>query len=147
IYHLTNLVLHIVCSLCVFWLLVSLGYHRLISLLLTLLFAIHPMFVPMVAWVPTRGDLLLTIFVIVSFVLFIKSFRGNRPALVAWHSITFFLALLSKETAVALPALCLLYYYFELRKTKAQRLIKSYFMVWLIAGGAWLLFALCSSCG
>ena len=137
IYHLTNLLLHIAGSLCVFWLLVSLGYHRLSSLLLALLFALHPMFVPMVAWVPTRGDLLLTIFVIVSFVLFIKSFRGNRPALVAWHSITFFLALLSKETAVALPALCLLYYYFELRKTKAQRLIKSYFVVWLIAGGAW----------
>ena len=137
IYHLTNLLLHIVGSLCVFWLLLTLGYHRLSSLLLALLFALHPMFVPMVAWVPTRGDLLLTIFVIVSFVLFIKSFRGNRPALVVWHGITFFLALLSKETAVAVPALCLLYYYFELRKTKARRLIKSYFVVWLIAGGAW----------
>ncbi len=95
------------------------------------------MFVPMVAWVPTRGDLLLTIFVIVSFVLFIKSFRGNRRALVAWHGITFFLAFLSKETAAALPALCLLYYYFELRKTKARKLIKRYFVAWLIAGGAW----------
>ena len=137
IYHFTNLVLYMVGSLCVYWLLLTLNYQRLSSLLLALLFALHPMFVPMVAWVPTRGDLLLTIFVIVSFVLFIKSFRGNRPALVAWHSITFFLALLSKETAVALPALCLLYYYFELRKTKAQRLIKSYFVVWLIAGGAW----------
>src|SRR6266513_338810 len=137
IYHFTNLVLYIVGSLCVYWLLLTLSYQRLSCLLLALLFALHPMFVPMVAWVPTRGDLLLTIFVIVSFILFIKSFRGTRPALVAWHSITFFLALLSKETAVALPALCLLYYYFELRKTKAQRLIKSYFVVWLIAGGAW----------
>ena len=124
-------------SLCVFWLLLTLGYQRLSSLLLALLFALHPMFVPMVAWVPTRGDLLLTIFVIVSFVLFIKSFRGNRPALVVWHGITFFLAFLSKETAVAVPALCLLYYYFELRKTKARKLIKGYFVVWLIAGAAW----------
>jgi hypothetical protein len=71
IYHLTNLLLHIVSSLCVFWLLLTLGYQRLVSLLLTLLFALHPMFVPMVAWVPTRGDLLLTIFVIISFILFI----------------------------------------------------------------------------
>src|SRR5205814_1158624 len=137
IYHLTNLVLHIVCSLCVFWLLVSLGYHRLSSLLLALLFALHPMFVPMVAWVPTRGDLLLTIFVIVSFILFTKSFRTDSPALVVWHGLTFFLAFLSKETAVAVPALCLLYYYFELRKTKARKLIKRYFVVWLIAGAAW----------
>src|SRR5205823_13107458 len=119
------------------WLLLTLGYQRLSSLLLTLLFALHPMFVPMVAWVPTRGDLLLTFFVIVSFVLFIKSFRANRLSLVAWHGITFFLAFLSKETAVAVPALCLLYYYFELRKTKARKLIKGYFVVWLIAGAAW----------
>src|SRR5438270_8050650 len=137
IYHFTNLLLCIVGSLCVFWLLRTLDYQRLSSLLLALLFALHPMFVPMVAWVPTRGDLLLTIFVIVSFVLFIKSFRANRPALVVWHGISFFLAFLSKETAVAVPALCLLYYYFELRKTKARKLINRYFVAWLIAGGAW----------
>jgi tetratricopeptide (TPR) repeat protein len=137
IYHLTNLLLYIMGSLCVFWLLLTLGYQRLSSLLLTLLFALHPLFVPMVAWVPTRGDLLLTIFVIISFVLFIKSFRANRPGLVAWHGITFFLAFLSKETAVAVPVLCLLYYYFELCKTKARKLIYRYFVVWLIAGGAW----------
>src|SRR5437762_3153759 len=137
IYHFTNLVLYIVGSLCVFWLLRTLSYQRLSSLLLTLLFTLHPMFVPMVAWVPTRGDLLLTIFVVVSFVLFIKSFRANRPGLVVWHGISFFLAFLSKETAVAVPPLCLLYYYFELRKTKARKLIKGYFVVWLIAGAAW----------
>ena len=137
IYHLSNLLLHIVASLCVFWLLLTLGYQRLLSLLLAFLFALHPMFVPMVAWIPTRGDLLLTIFVIVSFVLFIKSFRANRPVLVLWHGLTFFLAFLSKETAVAVPALCLLYYYFEFRKTKARKLINRYIVVWLIAGGAW----------
>jgi tetratricopeptide (TPR) repeat protein len=137
IYHLTNLLLHIVASLCVFWLLLTLGYQRLLSLLLALLFALHPMFVPMVAWIPTRGDLLLTIFVIVSFVLFVKSFRANRPRLVVWHGISFFLAFLSKEVAVAVPVLCFLYYYFELRKTKERRLITRYFVAWLIAGAAW----------
>ena len=80
IYHFTNLVLYIVGSLCVFWLLLTLGYQRLLSLLLALVFALHPMFVPMVAWVPTRGDLLLTIFVIVSFILFIKVFSHEPPS-------------------------------------------------------------------
>src|SRR5215471_13407256 len=137
IYHFTNLVLYIVGSLCVYWLLLTLGYQRLVSLLLALLFALHPMFVPMVAWIPTRGDLLLTIFVVVSFVLFIKSFRANRPGLVVWHGISFLLAFLSKETAVAVPILCLLYYHFELRKTKERKLITRYFVVWLIAGAVW----------
>src|SRR5436190_2433052 len=137
IYHLTNLLLYVVGSLCVFWLLLTLNYQRLSSLLLALLFALHPMFVPMVAWVPTRGDLLLTIFVIIAFILFIKAFSGNRPALVVWHGIIFFLALLSKETAVALPPLCLFYYYFEFRKTKARKLIKGCVVVWLIAGAEW----------
>ena len=137
IYHLTNLLLHSVSSLCVFWLLLTLGYQRLVSLLLALLFALHPMFVPMVAWVPTRGDLLLTIFVIISFILFIKSFREKRPVLVLWHGIIFFLALLAKETAVAVPPLCLFYYYLEFRKTPARKLIKGYFVAWLVAGAVW----------
>src|SRR5438477_2057309 len=137
IYHLTNLLLHVVSSVCVFWLLLTLGYQRLSSLLLALLFALHPLFVPMVAWVPTRGDLLLTIFVIVSFVLFIKSFRTNSAVLVVCHGATFFLALLSKETAVAVPPLCLFYYYLEFRKSPARKLIKGYFVMWLIAGGVW----------
>src|SRR5204863_5366038 len=68
IYHLTNLLLHIASSLCVFWLLLTLGYQRLFSLLLALVFALHPMLVPIVAWLPTRGDLLLTIFFIVAFI-------------------------------------------------------------------------------
>jgi tetratricopeptide (TPR) repeat protein len=95
------------------------------------------MFVPMVAWVPTRGDLLLTIFVIIAFILFIKAFRANRPALIVWHDIIFFLALLSKETAVALPPLCLFYYYLEFRKTRARKLINRCVVVWLIAGAVW----------
>jgi len=137
IYHLTNLLLHIASSLCVFWVLVTLGYQRPLSLLLALLFALHPMFVPMVAWVPTRGDLLLTIFAILSFILFIKSFRANRPALVVCHGLTFLLALLSKETAVAVPPLCLFYYYVEFRKTPARKLINGYLVAWLIAGAVW----------
>jgi len=137
IYHFTNLVLHIIGSLCVFWLLLTLGYQRLSSLLLSLLFALHPMFVPMVAWVPTRGDLLLTIFVIVSFGLFVKSFRSNSRHVVIWHGLSYFLALLSKETAVAVPVLCVLHYLFELRKTPARKLIKLYFVAWLIGGAAW----------
>jgi tetratricopeptide (TPR) repeat protein len=137
IYHLTNLLLHIASSLCVFWLLLTLGYQRLVSLLLALLFALHPMFVPMVAWVPTRGDLLLTIFVIISFILFIKSFREKRPVLVLWHGVIFFLALLAKETAVAVPPLCLFYYYLEFRKTPARKLITGYFVAWLVAGAVW----------
>jgi hypothetical protein len=80
IYHFTNLVLYIVGSLCVYWLLLTLGYQRLSCLLLALLFALHPMFVPMVAWVPTRGDLLLTIFVIVSFVLLLNPFARTGRA-------------------------------------------------------------------
>src|SRR5262249_4884236 len=61
--------------------------------------------------------------------------RENRPGLVIWHGISFFFAFLSKETAVAVPTLCLLYYFFEFRKTKARRLIARYFVAWLIAGG------------
>ena len=147
IYHLTNLLLHIAGSLCVFWLLVSLGYHRLSSLLLALLFALHPMFVPMVAWVPTRGDLLLTIFVIVSFVLFIKSFRGNRPApgCLAQH---YFFPRAPVEgnrrgLAGALPALLL----FRAPQNEGAEIDQKLLRSVADRRRSVVLFALCSSCG
>jgi tetratricopeptide (TPR) repeat protein len=137
VYHLTNLVLHSTASLCVLWLLLTLGYTRRLSLLLGLLFALHPMFVLMVGWVPARGDLLLTVFVILSFVLFVQSFRRRRPALLFAHQAAFFLAFLSKETAVALPALCLVFYYSELRKSGRRNLLYQYLAGWAVVGGGW----------
>jgi tetratricopeptide (TPR) repeat protein len=137
VYHVSNLVLHMAASLCVFWVLLTLGYKQLLSVLLSLFFALHPMFVLLAAWVVTRGDLLLTIFAILSFILFLKSFRANKPLLIVGHGVALFLALLSKETAVAMPALCLVYYYFELRKKPSRKLIYYYLITWVVAPGAW----------
>jgi tetratricopeptide (TPR) repeat protein len=137
VYHLTNLLLHATASLCVFLLLFSLGYKRLPCLLLALLFSLHPMFVLMVGWVPTRGDLLLTIFVTLSFFVFVKSLKENKPILVPVHGVLFFLAFLSKETGIVVPALCLSYYHFELRKSSGRKLLYQFLIVWPLAGGAW----------
>ena len=38
---------------------------------------------------------------------------------------------------MAVPPLCLFYYYLEFRKTPARKLIKGYFVTWLIAGAIW----------
>jgi tetratricopeptide (TPR) repeat protein len=137
IYHFTNLVLHGAASLCVFWLLRTLGYVHLLSLLLGLLFALHPVFVLMVGWVPARGDLLLAIFVILGFVAFVQSFRTRYRLLLLAHQAAFLLAFLSKETAVALPAVCLAFYYFELRNRGRMRLLYPYCAGWALVGGSW----------
>jgi tetratricopeptide (TPR) repeat protein len=137
VFHLTNLILHIIGTLCVYWLLITLQYKRLPVLLISLIYAAHPLFVSTVAWIPTRGDLLLTIFSVLSFILFIRSFKSNSYVLLILHDVAFFLALLSKETAVVVPVLCLIYYYFELRRDFSWRRLYPYLAVWVIGAAAW----------
>src|SRR5882724_1430261 len=137
VYHFTNLLLHTATSLCAFWLLLTLGYKRLHALLLSLLFAVHPLFVIMVGWVPTRGDLLLTIFAIISFILFVKSFRTGNPQLLLSHGVALFLAFLSKETAIAVPVLCFVCYWFEFRKKSSTKLLLKYCVIWALTNGTW----------
>src|SRR5260221_3370796 len=77
IYHLTNLLLHIASCLSLYWLLLTLRYQRLPSFILSTIYAAHPVFVSVVAWVPSRGDELLTLFTILSVILFLKSLTSR----------------------------------------------------------------------
>jgi len=109
IYHVSNLVYHIVACLLVFTLLVKLNIEKKSSLLLSLLFAVHPVVTQAIAWIPGRNDTLLTIFILASFINFIKYIETGKVIFMTLHFLFFFLGLLTKETAVLLPVICLLY--------------------------------------
>jgi hypothetical protein len=72
----------------------SLGYR--VALLGSLAFAAHPVIASAVAWIPGRNDSLLGVLVVGSWLAFLRRRR-------ALHLLLFALALLTKETAVALP--------------------------------------------
>lgn len=105
VFHFTNVILIGSISFSLFRLLEKLLVPLPLAAFGALLYCIHPLFVSSVAWIPARGDLLLTLFVVWSFIFLINYHsRGTAGQLIA-HWIMFVMALFCKETAVVLPVL------------------------------------------
>jgi tetratricopeptide (TPR) repeat protein len=119
-YYLTNIILHgITCSL-LYYLLTLIGKERKIAFLLALLFAVHPLFVQTVAWAPSRGDMLMTAFGLLSFVAWLRFLKSGNYLFLALHALAFGCALFSKEPAIFIPAVCYLWYFLFEREKKIK---------------------------
>lgn len=101
-YHATNVALHAAACVLLWRLLLALEVGAGPALAGALVFAVHPALASAVAWVPGRNDALLGVLVFGAWL----AFAGRRPAA---HFACFALALLTKETAVALPLVCALH--------------------------------------
>jgi len=101
-YHATNVVLHATACVLLWRLLLALEMTAGAALAGALVFAVHPALASAVAWVPGRNDVLLGVLVLGAWLAFVR----RRPAL---HFACFALALLTKETAVALAPVCALH--------------------------------------
>lgn len=138
-YHLTNLMLHLLNSLMVFLLVKRLFQNNLLALLTFVLFGVHTMHVESVAWVAERKDVLYTFFFLLSLVLY-TSYATSRKFLQYSLAFLFFiLSLLSKGQAVVLVALLPLIDYVKGRKwlsvkvlsEKAPFLLLSLIFAWV----------------
>ena len=112
-FHLTNVILFIFTGLALYFLLLKFNITRHFALLGTLLFVANPLNTWSVVWVPARGDLLLTLFTILSFICFINFLKTNRFTDVLLTFLCFTFAIFSKETAAIIPFLFLLYFIIE----------------------------------
>ncbi len=109
IYHIVNLIIHLLTACAVYRLLTDMKYPKNASLAVSLLFTVHPLLTHAVAWIPARNDLLITLFCILSLLFFIRYTRtGSLPDMIL-HLLTITLAFFTKETALVFPAVCLLY--------------------------------------
>jgi tetratricopeptide (TPR) repeat protein len=101
-YHLTNVILHALAAYLIYLLLKLISKNKMASLLAAIFFLIHPVHTEAVTYISGRADSLVTIFILSSLLCYIK-----RKTIL---SISFFIAgLLSKENAVTLPFLIILY--------------------------------------
>ncbi len=75
-----------------------------------LLFAVHPAHVEAVAWISSRKEILSTTFMLLSLLSYLGARKGSefRPIPYAASLVWFLLAMLSKVTAIVLPAFLLL---------------------------------------
>ncbi|MBM3287328.1 MAG: hypothetical protein FJY88_08275 [Candidatus Eisenbacteria bacterium] len=118
-YHLTNLILHAVCTLLVLLLFRRLGARREIALAAALLFAVHPIHVANVSWIAGRTDLVAALFLLPAVIMVGKHLdriprgaaigeRLKSPSL--WIGLLLYLgALFSKEISLTFGGLVLLY--------------------------------------
>jgi Tfp pilus assembly protein PilF len=109
IYHLTNLLIHLLVACLVFVLLVRLGASRDTALLLALIFGVHPMLVQSVAWIPGRTDMLMAVFAIPAFISAMNFTEHQRWKYLRGYLLFYALALFTKETAAVFIGLVILY--------------------------------------
>jgi Tfp pilus assembly protein PilF len=107
-HHVTNLVLHIACTLLLFGLLLRMTGAAGRSAFVAALFAVHPLHVESVAWITERKDVLSTVFWMLTLWAYVAYAR--RPGW--WRyglvCVSFALGLMAKPMLVTLPAVMLL---------------------------------------
>ncbi|HTY08443.1 MAG TPA: tetratricopeptide repeat protein, partial [Candidatus Edwardsbacteria bacterium] len=95
-------------------------------------FAVHPALAQAVSWVPGRNDTLLTLFVLIAVWSLLKVSETRRWQWFLAHIISLTAAFLTKETALIMPAICLIYLALFGRGKVPLKLV-----LWLAAG--WVL--------
>jgi len=108
-YHSTNIFLHIIASCLVYAFLRKMGYDKMPSFLVTCVFAVHPAVSQAVAWIPGRNDSILACCILASFIALIDFVKTGNRKNYAWHLMFFTLALFTKESALALIPLAIVY--------------------------------------
>ena len=128
-YHITNIVLHLVNVCLIFTLLNKIGFKKMPSFLTSLFFVVHPALVSAVAWIPGRNDSLLAIFIYLAFLNLINYLATDKirqsAIYLVIHLVAFFLALLTKENALILPLVMITY--FGLFDTDGQNFRQRFF--------------------
>ena len=135
-YHFSNIVFHILSCWLIFKLLLQLKIKSETVFILTLLFAVHPTLTQAVAWIPGRNDSLITIFIVASFIFFLRFLESPGKKDLFFHLLFLTGALFTKEIAVVFIPLCLIYIIYikndKLFSTAKLQLLLYYLIITLI---------------
>jgi tetratricopeptide (TPR) repeat protein len=126
LYHLVNVMLHLVCVALVFQTTKLLTKKPFVIGAVTLLFAIHPMRVESVAWITELKDVMFASFYFGALIAYIKWIRkpGKQILLYVLMLVLAVLSMLSKIQAVSLPLSMLLIDYLEKRPLKFKLILE-----------------------
>lgn len=119
VFHITNLLFHLLNSLLVFLLIKHLGKHTEVAVICSLLFAVSPMAVENVAWLSSRKDLVYSLFYLSGLVIYSSTnLKSSLKYLLT--SLAFLASLLSKSAAVTFPIALLLIDYYNGKSLKIK---------------------------
>lgn len=136
-YHVVNLVFHLLNTLLVYLFIKQLSRGKEnVSLIVAVLFAIHPMHLESVAWISERKDVLFTFFFLLSSLSYMRYTHTGKVQHLAGSLGLFLLSCLSKPAAVTLaPTLVIIDWYMG-RKFNQKAILDKipYFIIALIFG-------------
>jgi protein O-mannosyl-transferase len=110
-YHLTNVLLHILVTLTIYWLVYILYNRRALSFLTSILFMVHPIHTETVDYISGRADSLSALFVILCLICYIKQSFQRKTTTFVLIILTALAAMLSKEAGLIVLILLFLYSY------------------------------------
>ncbi len=128
IYHLTNIILFILALYLMYVFLSKLNTNKTVLKLLMILVCVHPILASSVVWIPARNDTLLAIFVFLSFICFIKYLEENSIKNLAFYILFFTISLFTKESAIFVTVLYILFMYCFDYKLSKKETVKNIFV-------------------
>ncbi len=126
-WHLVSVLIHAGVTLLVFVISREITERNWVAALAAMFFAVHPAHAESVAWVSGVTDPLMTLLLLPAFYFYLRFRKGGAKYLLGCALGFFFLALLSKETAIALPVVVLYceLFHFKGEASFTQRLVRS----------------------
>jgi Tfp pilus assembly protein PilF len=120
-YHLTNLILHVMSALLLFWLFNRMTGAIWKSAFVAALFALHPLHVESVAWIAERKDVLSAFFWMLTLCLYV--YYTEKPVIKRYLPVLlcFACALMSKPMVVTLPIVMILLDYWPLDRLQSNK--------------------------
>lgn len=124
VYHVHNVLAFAMGIVLLYLFFIQLGITAAHSFLLSALYGVHYLFANTVCWIPARGDLYLFLFSMLTLLLWFKVLHSGRMLYVLLAALTYFLALMAKESAiVVLPIVALITYQQKKLQIKNTRLL------------------------
>ncbi len=109
VYHLTNLILHLLNAALVFWFFYLLSGRKIfVAFWTALFFAVHPLRVESVAWVSERKDVLFAFFYLAAMTSYLYYLAKQKTKFLIYTTFFFLLSFLSKPMAASFPCVALL---------------------------------------
>lgn len=137
IFHLTNIIFHLINTVLVYWLVNILFGNKILSFFTSLLFAIHPANNQVAAWISGRGYAFLTIFYLLSIIFYIRSLDFKDEKRILFYILSLFCFLITffaQVTTISLPVILIIYSLFFKGHLIAKRssswlLVIPYFLI------------------
>jgi hypothetical protein len=122
-YHFVSLLCHLINILLVFWLMNLITKKKDMVVIVTSLFAIHPMFVEAIAWVSATSTLIYSGFYLGALISYLYYLNSSKKKFLFFTFLLFLISLLSKVMAITLPIVLLLLDFYKSRKLLSKKVI------------------------